>query len=128
MQVEGQLLMKLHWFVICKQIHSSELLLMYSRFVTPSVKLFSLLLQGEFLITSNNSLLNVLQDEPFMKPGLAELPNAVVVPHIASASKVPTIFLHMVMSFWYWKHVCKCSSLNIAVYLSFSGLVKAWLP
>jgi phosphoglycerate dehydrogenase-like enzyme len=30
----------------------------------------------------------LLQDEPFMKPGLAELPNVVVVPHIASASKV----------------------------------------
>ncbi len=30
----------------------------------------------------------ILQDEPFMKPGLGELPNAVVVPHIASASKV----------------------------------------
>lgn len=31
--------------------------------------------------------LDVFEDEPFMKPGLAELPNAVVVPHIASASK-----------------------------------------
>ncbi|RWW62864.1 hypothetical protein BHE74_00029986 [Ensete ventricosum] len=30
------------------------------------------------------------QDEPFMKPGLAEQKNAVVVPHIASASKVRT--------------------------------------
>jgi hydroxypyruvate reductase 1 len=31
--------------------------------------------------------LDVFEDEPFMKPGLGELPNAVVVPHIASASK-----------------------------------------
>lgn len=31
--------------------------------------------------------LDVFEDEPFMKPGLAKLPNAVVVPHIASASK-----------------------------------------
>ena len=31
--------------------------------------------------------LDVFEDEPFMKPGLAELKNAVVVPHIASASK-----------------------------------------
>lgn len=31
--------------------------------------------------------LDVFEDEPYMKPGLAELPNAVVVPHIASASK-----------------------------------------
>ncbi|PKA60130.1 Glycerate dehydrogenase [Apostasia shenzhenica] len=31
--------------------------------------------------------LDVYEDEPFMKPGLAELKNAVVVPHIASASK-----------------------------------------
>lgn len=29
-----------------------------------------------------------LQDEPYMKPGLADMKNAVVVPHIASASKV----------------------------------------
>ncbi|KAM0938720.1 putative oxidoreductase [Dioscorea sansibarensis] len=31
--------------------------------------------------------LDVFEDEPYMKPGLAELKNAVVVPHIASASK-----------------------------------------
>ncbi|WOL16791.1 glycerate dehydrogenase [Canna indica] len=31
--------------------------------------------------------LDVFEDEPFMKPGLAEQKNAVVVPHIASASK-----------------------------------------
>ncbi|KAG6554432.1 hypothetical protein Mapa_004349 [Marchantia paleacea] len=31
--------------------------------------------------------LDVFEDEPYMKPGLGELPNAVVVPHIASASK-----------------------------------------
>ncbi|KAK8582523.1 hypothetical protein V6N13_069299 [Hibiscus sabdariffa] len=31
--------------------------------------------------------LDVFEDEPFMKPGLAEMKNAVVVPHIASASK-----------------------------------------
>ena len=30
--------------------------------------------------------LDVFEDEPAMKPGLAELPNAVIVPHIASAS------------------------------------------
>jgi hydroxypyruvate reductase 1 len=28
----------------------------------------------------------VYEDEPAMKPGLSELPNAVIVPHIASAS------------------------------------------
>lgn len=27
------------------------------------------------------------QEEPYMKPGLAQMKNAVVVPHIASASK-----------------------------------------
>ncbi|KAJ6828135.1 glycerate dehydrogenase [Iris pallida] len=32
--------------------------------------------------------LDVFEDEPFMKPGLADQKNAVVVPHIASASKV----------------------------------------
>ncbi|KAH7446085.1 hypothetical protein KP509_01G038500 [Ceratopteris richardii] len=31
--------------------------------------------------------LDVFEDEPYMKPGLSDLPNAVVVPHIASASK-----------------------------------------
>ncbi|KAK1326142.1 Glycerate dehydrogenase [Acorus calamus] len=31
--------------------------------------------------------LDVFEDEPFMKPGLADMKNAVVVPHIASASK-----------------------------------------
>jgi len=31
--------------------------------------------------------LDVFEDEPYMKPGLAEQKNAVVVPHIASASK-----------------------------------------
>ena len=30
--------------------------------------------------------LDVFEDEPDMKPGLAECPNAVIVPHIASAS------------------------------------------
>lgn len=28
------------------------------------------------------------QDEPYMKPGLSDMKNAIVVPHIASASKV----------------------------------------
>ncbi|XP_048431507.1 probable aldehyde dehydrogenase [Pyrus x bretschneideri] len=32
--------------------------------------------------------LDVFEDEPYMKPGLAELKNVVVVPHIASASKL----------------------------------------
>ena len=32
--------------------------------------------------------IHFLQDEPHMKPGLAEMKNAIVVPHIASASKV----------------------------------------
>ncbi|BBH09815.1 hydroxypyruvate reductase [Prunus dulcis] len=31
--------------------------------------------------------LDVFEDEPYMKPGLADLKNAIVVPHIASASK-----------------------------------------
>ncbi|EPS61101.1 hydroxypyruvate reductase, partial [Genlisea aurea] len=31
--------------------------------------------------------LDVFEDEPYMKPGLPELKNAVIVPHIASASK-----------------------------------------
>lgn len=30
--------------------------------------------------------LDVFEDEPVMKPGLAECENAVIVPHIASAS------------------------------------------
>jgi hydroxypyruvate reductase 1 len=30
--------------------------------------------------------LDVYEDEPAMKPGLADLPNAVIVPHIASAT------------------------------------------
>ena len=30
--------------------------------------------------------LDVFEDEPAMKPGLAQCPNAVIVPHIASAS------------------------------------------
>ncbi|VAI32837.1 unnamed protein product [Triticum turgidum subsp. durum] len=32
--------------------------------------------------------LDVFEDEPYMKPGLAEMKNVVVVPHIASTSKV----------------------------------------
>lgn len=32
------------------------------------------------------------QDEPYMKPGLADMKNAVIVPHIASASKVKSPF------------------------------------
>lgn len=32
--------------------------------------------------------IHFFQDEPYMKPGLAEMKNAIVVPHIASASKV----------------------------------------
>lgn len=35
---------------------------------------------------TNTSGLDVFEDEPAMAPGLAELPNAVIVPHIASAS------------------------------------------
>ena len=35
-----------------------------------------------------NLILIIQQDEPYMKPGLADMKNAVVVPHIASASKV----------------------------------------
>jgi hydroxypyruvate reductase 1 len=35
--------------------------------------------------------LDVFEDEPYMKPGLAEMKNAVVVPHIASASKVNAV-------------------------------------
>lgn len=31
--------------------------------------------------------LDVFEDEPYMKPGLSEMKNAIVVPHIASASK-----------------------------------------
>ncbi|KAG5547668.1 hypothetical protein RHGRI_013385 [Rhododendron griersonianum] len=31
--------------------------------------------------------LDVFEDEPYMKPGLADMKNAIVVPHIASASK-----------------------------------------
>ncbi|KAF8044751.1 hypothetical protein N665_7101s0001 [Sinapis alba] len=31
--------------------------------------------------------LDVFEEEPFMKPGLADMKNAIVVPHIASASK-----------------------------------------
>ncbi|KAL0561019.1 hypothetical protein IC582_001437 [Cucumis melo] len=31
--------------------------------------------------------LDVFEDEPYMKPGLADMKNAIIVPHIASASK-----------------------------------------
>ena len=37
--------------------------------------------------------LDVFEDEPYMKPGLADMKNAIVVPHIASASKVHIWFL-----------------------------------
>jgi hydroxypyruvate reductase 1 len=37
--------------------------------------------------------LDVFEDEPYMKPGLADMKNAIVVPHIASASKVLLISL-----------------------------------
>ena len=40
------------------------------------------LLQGEI----GGAGLDVFEDEPKMKPGLADCPNAVIVPHIASAS------------------------------------------
>ncbi|XP_044509620.1 glycerate dehydrogenase HPR, peroxisomal-like [Mangifera indica] len=33
--------------------------------------------------------LDVFEDEPYMKPELADMKNAVLVPHIASASKWP---------------------------------------
>lgn len=36
--------------------------------------------------------LDVFEDEPYMKPGLADMKNAIVVPHIASASKVHYLF------------------------------------
>ena len=39
--------------------------------------------------------LDVFEDEPYMKPGLAEMKNAVVVPHIASASKVRTCMMYL---------------------------------
>jgi hypothetical protein len=39
------------------------------------------------------------QDEPYMKPGLAEMKNAVVVPHIASASKVRFLFIYKLIIF-----------------------------
>lgn len=42
--------------------------------------------------------LDVFEEEPYMKPGLAEMKNAIVVPHIASASKVnyfPNIFMFL---------------------------------
>ena len=35
--------------------------------------------------------LDVFEEEPYMKPGLAEMKNAIVVPHIASASKVTSL-------------------------------------
>ncbi|KAL2331192.1 hypothetical protein Fmac_018773 [Flemingia macrophylla] len=38
-------------------------------------------------ICKNDVDLDVFEDEPFMKPGLAEQKNAIVVPHMASASK-----------------------------------------
>lgn len=44
-------------------------------------KSFILFLQVMFI-------LHYFQEEPFMKPGLADMKNAIVVPHIASASKV----------------------------------------
>lgn len=38
--------------------------------------------------------LDVFEDEPYMKPGLADMKNAIVVPHIASASKVQFFYIN----------------------------------
>ncbi|OAE31721.1 hypothetical protein AXG93_3384s1960 [Marchantia polymorpha subsp. ruderalis] len=43
--------------------------------------------ESQCLRADSPTLVMITQDEPYMKPGLGELPNAVVVPHIASASK-----------------------------------------
>ncbi|KAE8778030.1 Glycerate dehydrogenase [Hordeum vulgare] len=51
--------------------------------------------------------LDVFEDEHYMKPGLAEMKNAVVVPHIASASK------------WMREGMATLAALN--VFVSFLG-------
>ncbi|KAM3367958.1 hypothetical protein ACQJBY_016483 [Aegilops geniculata] len=47
--------------------------------------------------------LDVFEDEPYMKPGLAEMKNVVVMPHIASASKVwydfPTLWSTIISTY-----------------------------
>uniref|UniRef100_A0A804PDM9 glycerate dehydrogenase n=1 Tax=Zea mays TaxID=4577 RepID=A0A804PDM9_MAIZE len=48
--------------------------------------------------------LDVFEDEPYMKPGLADMKNAVVVPHIASASK------------WTREGMATLSALNVLVW------------
>nr|XP_023882224.1 glycerate dehydrogenase isoform X1 [Quercus suber] len=45
--------------------------------------------------------LDVFEDEPYMKPGLADMKNAIVVPHIASASKVIRFTDKMVETYRY---------------------------
>ncbi|XP_071929664.1 glycerate dehydrogenase-like, partial [Coffea arabica] len=48
--------------------------------------------------------LDVFEDEPYMKPGLADMKNAIVVPHIASASK------------WTREGMATLAALNVLVY------------
>ncbi|KAL7125502.1 hypothetical protein ABFS83_14G121200 [Erythranthe nasuta] len=45
--------------------------------------------------------LDVFEDEPYMKPGLSEMKNAIIVPHIASASK------------WTREGMAKLAALNV---------------
>jgi len=56
--------------------------------------------------------LDVFEDEPAMKPGLSECPNAVIVPHIASASA------------WTREGMATLAAANVASVVS--GSKKAW--
>lgn len=56
--------------------------------------------------------LDVFEDEPAMKPGLADCPNAVIVPHIASASA------------WTREGMATLAAANVAAIVS--GKNKAW--
>ncbi|KAA8521492.1 hypothetical protein F0562_012198 [Nyssa sinensis] len=56
--------------------------------------------------------LDVFEDEPYMKPGLANMKNAIVVPHIASASK------------WTRERMATFAALNVLVYEHKYEIVK----
>lgn len=54
-----------------------------------------------------------------MKPGLAEMKNAVIVPHIASASKVMFTRIHISR----WSDLPDCNFFSSCLC---SGLVREW--
>ncbi|XP_045806859.1 glycerate dehydrogenase-like [Trifolium pratense] len=56
--------------------------------------------------------LDVFEDEPYMKPGLAELKNAIVVPHIASASKHTVVSWNTLIN-GYFRNNCAEEALRV---------------